>query len=248
MANYPLFYITDGDIKVDFFSVKSPFRLIDWTPPVARLKGDGTWQSSPFWDGRRLIATARENISDVLTIVISGGDMDNTIDAVRKLRLLLEKAVYYWTTEWQQEPVYLVSRGDCETNTRYAIIKGYSTPNDNNPFQLPFGAGSSLNVMADFVLNIEHGLWQNVAPGTSQQVPIKGTDCWDFRIIWNLMAVHRVSIAAVTQVLTILLTMHSRRRHGFMLVVMERTMKEEFLIRPVARLMDGCLILILHLV
>ena len=180
MGNMPYFYITDGDIKVDFFSIKSPFHLIDWTPVTAGLKDDGVWQSSPFYDGRRMISSARMNISDVFTIAISGGDMDAVIDHMRKLRLLLEKAVYYWTSEWQREPVYLVCRGDCESNTRYAIIKGYSLPTDDNPFEPPLGGGVRLKAMTDLVLNVEHGLWQHVAPGTSEQVPIKGSDCWDY--------------------------------------------------------------------
>ena len=180
MGNMPYFYITDGDIKVDFFSIKSPFHLIDWTPVTAGLKDDGVWQSSPFYDGRRMISSARMNISDVFTIAISGGDMDAVIDHMRKLRLLLEKAVYYWTSEWQREPVYLVCRGDCESNTRYAIIKGYSLPTDDNPFEPPLGGGSRLKAMTDLILNVEHGLWQHVAPGTSEQVPIKGSDCWDY--------------------------------------------------------------------
>jgi hypothetical protein len=182
MGNLPYFYITDGTAanKVDFFSLRSPYHLLDWTPSTAKLKNDGVWQSSPFWDGRRLIASARENISDVLTIAVSGGDMDTVIDNMRKLRLILEKAVYYWTSEWQREPVYLVARGDCETNTRYAIIKGYSMPNDDNPYEPPLGGAPASKAMVNIVLNIEHGLWQHVVPGTSEQVAIKSTDCWDY--------------------------------------------------------------------
>jgi hypothetical protein len=182
MGNLPYFYITDGTAanKVDFFSLRSPYHLLDWTPSTAKLKNDGVWQSSPFWDGRRLIASARENISDVLTIAVSGGDMDTVTDNMRKLRLILEKAVYYWTSEWQREPVYLVARGDCETNTRYAIIKGYSMPNDDNPYEPPLGGVPASKAMVNIVLNIEHGLWQHVIPGTSEQVAIKSTDCWDY--------------------------------------------------------------------
>lgn len=180
MGNFPLFYITDGTNKVDFFSKKSPFHLIDWTPVTAKLKDDGVWQSPMFQDGRRPISVARENISDVFTIAVSGGSMDDAIDNMRKLRLLLEKAVYYWTSEWQREPVYLVARGDCETNTRYAIIKNYSLPTDDSPFEPPLGGGSALKAMGNLILGIEHGLWQHVIPGTSEQVPIKGHDCWDY--------------------------------------------------------------------
>jgi hypothetical protein len=182
MGNLQFFYITDGTAanKVDFFSLRSPYHLIDWTPVTAKLKNDGVWQSSPFWDGRRMISVARENISDVFTIAVSGGSMDDAIDNMRKLRLILEKAVYYWTSEWQREPVYLVMRGDCETNTRYAVIKGYSMPNDDNPYEPPLGVGSTLKAMTNIVLNIEHGLWQHVIPGTSEQVAIKSTDCWDY--------------------------------------------------------------------
>jgi hypothetical protein len=182
MGNLPYFYVTDGTAanKVDFFSLRSPYHLLDWTPATAKLKNDGVWQSSPFWDGRRLIASARENISDALIIAVSGGDMDTVIDNMRKLRLILEKAVYYWTSEWQREPVYLVARGDCETNTRYAIIKGYSMPNDDNPYEPPLGGVPASKAMVNIVLNIEHGLWQHVIPGTSEQVAIKSTDCWDY--------------------------------------------------------------------
>lgn len=175
MIGYPLFEITDGTNTIRFFGVKSPYRLQDWTPAVAQEKNGGVWNNPLFTDGKQLISVSHENIIDTFAIAITGRDHDNLTENIRKLVELLEKAQAYWTTQSQTQPVYLVARGDNETNTRYAIIKAYNMPNYGNPFE-----HDADKVMTDITLVIEHGYWQKLPPGQSRQVAVSSIDCWDY--------------------------------------------------------------------
>jgi hypothetical protein len=174
----PLFAITDGDIRVSFFGKRNGIHIIDWTPSVAADKEGGTWQGSAIGDGRQLVLRPRNNIVDTLTLIFNGDNIDAIARDTQNLRRLLEKAMQYWTTKWQNEPVWIEARGDCETNTRYALIMGYSTPNDDNPFELPLGGHGLIHALDAFPLVLEHGFWKPYAPGESECLPISADDCW----------------------------------------------------------------------
>jgi hypothetical protein len=174
----PLFAITDGDIRVSFFGKRNGIHIIDWTPSVAADKEGGTWQGSAIGDGRQLVLRPRDNIVDSLTLVFNNDNIDAIARDTQNLRRLLEKAMQYWTTKWQNEPVWIEARGDCETETRYALIMGYSTPNDDNPFEPPLGGYGLTHAMDSFPLVLEHGFWKPYKPGDSECLPISADDCW----------------------------------------------------------------------
>ena len=177
MAN-PLFAITNGTLRVSFFGKGSGIHIVDWTPSVADDKDGGTWQSSAITDGRQLILRPRNNIVDTLTLTFNEHNIDAVVRDSQNLRRLLELAMQFWTTKWQNTPVWIEARGDCETNTRYAQIYGYSTPNDDNPFEAPLGGYGLLHGMESFPLVIEHGFWKPYPPGKSECLPISADDCW----------------------------------------------------------------------
>lgn len=179
MADVPLLGITDGTDTVTFFSKKSGYFLKGWTPSLADWKDGGIWASSPFADGRRPVVMRKANVVDALTLTVNGADMDTVIRDTQKLRRLLEKAVAYWQTSWSDEPVWIFARGVCETNTRYAVIASYLTPNDNNPFSPPF-SNTKLTMMDDFTLTLEHLPWQHLPPGESEGVPVTAGQCYDY--------------------------------------------------------------------
>jgi len=107
-----------------------------------------------------------DNIVDTFTLAGTFKDQDDAIYYLQELRRLLEKAVSYWVADWQNEPVWLEFRGSNETNTRYAIIKGYQSTEDPNPFSQPmFSCPSSID---DFTLVIEHSLWSAQEPGSPE--------------------------------------------------------------------------------
>jgi len=180
MSGYGYVRISDGTTTINLFGAKAGFHLKDWRPSAGGApKGGGVWQESPFADGRRPVIHKFENITDSFSLAVNGSCMDGVIRDTQELRRLLTKAIQYWTTEWQNEPVWIEARGSAETNSRYAIIYSYSAPYDDNPFEQPFYGGAR-TVLDDFALAIEHSLWMGTRPGVGECTPIKGEQCWNY--------------------------------------------------------------------
>ena len=173
MGGFETLQITDGATEVSLLKGEDGYYIFSWLPAIAQYKGGGTWQSSPFVDGRRLVQTQWDNAIETFDIMAAAAQQDELIQFTQELRRLLEKATEYWVSDYQTDPVYLIAQASCETNTRYAIIKSWSTPNDGNPFSQPFmSAGGS--AMTDITLNIERGHWQSTPLGTGECVKISG--------------------------------------------------------------------------
>lgn len=165
----PLLEITDGTLSVNLLDPQG-LMLYDWIPSLADPKGGGVWNDNPLVEGRRLAYRQLGNVTDTFELKVRGASQDSTIRNLQELRRLLEKAVEYWVSSAQNEPVYLIVRGSLETNTRYAVIFDYRTPRDANPFAQPF---FSCNALVDnFLLTVEHGIWQNQIPGNATCVEI----------------------------------------------------------------------------
>lgn len=159
-----LLAITDGTVRVNLLNRNGGLLLYDWIPQIAEPKDGGVWNENPMSDGRRMAFKAWGNVIETFEIRPHGGSQDIVILQLRVLRTLLEKAVSYWMTNIQTEPVWIEARGPCETNIRYALIYDWRTPQDSNPFAQPF---FSENVaMDDFTLAIERGHWQDMSPIT----------------------------------------------------------------------------------
>lgn len=162
--------ITDGTDSVNLLN-EFGIMLKDWTPIRPLKKQGGIWRNSPIADNSNLVMRNYDNITDVLTLTINGGNMDYTIAESRRLTALLEKAEQYWTTSWQREPVWIERQGSCETDIGYAIIRSYQWEKDDNPFESPF---SNTSLMDDIDIAIQHGFWQAQQPGTTKCVEISG--------------------------------------------------------------------------
>jgi len=169
----PILAITDGTTKVNLLTkTGAGINTCEYTPSRQIFKNDGIWADSSVADGRQLQMRKWTNIIDVLSLVISGDSQDSVIENARRLTTLLEKAVQYWTTEWQNEPVWLERRGSNETNTSYTLIHSYKWANDDNPFAPPFYVTEKPFSMKDIDLALEHGPWLANAPGESECVEI----------------------------------------------------------------------------
>ena len=137
----PVLYITDGTTEVSL--LRGSIRLTDWTPARAELKGGGTWRSSPFVDGRRLVAFRRDNIVDTFSLMVQGYTQDELIYVCQEADRLLTKAMQYWTTSWQDEPVYL-SRGARARPTRGTPTSTpIPSPTPTTPTRLPSRTGAA---------------------------------------------------------------------------------------------------------
>jgi len=143
-------------------------------PQLPPWKAGGTWQSSPLSDSRRLVNRQFGNIVDTHDIIASAQSQDALIYGLQELWRLLNKSVDYWATDWQNEPVWLEARSDCETNIRYAIINAWSTPNIDDPYTSPFSKVSPPNAMEELTLTLEHTIWMGYAPGSEECVEVSG--------------------------------------------------------------------------
>jgi len=172
MASYPIIEITDGTITISL--IDPFFKLESWRPAIAQAKGGGTWQSSPLADGRRLVNRRFDNTVETFDLSASATTQDSWAHQYQELERLLEKAVEYWTTAWQNTPVYLVAKTPCETETRHALIYNYALPDINQVFREPFASKSP--GMVGFSLSLERGHWLADPPGDETCVEISGVD------------------------------------------------------------------------
>jgi hypothetical protein len=168
--------ITDGTTTINLLNDKSGFSLEEWRPRIAEPKGGGVWADSSLADGRRLKVVKTANVVETYTLTVRHSDTDSMIRDTQELRRLLEKARSYWTTDWQDEPVWLEAVGVYETNKRYSLIMDYRTPADANPYAAPFWPKVRKAGMYDFDVVIERGpFWRADEPGTGTATQISGT-------------------------------------------------------------------------
>lgn len=162
--------ITDGTTTISLINPSSGFHLINWVPAITDYKGGGVFQDPPLADWRQLRvakwATATENFG----LTINGQNPNGVAYMLQELRRLLEKANAYWTTDWQNTPVYLEARAKCETNTRYCLVVKGRLANDQNYYRQPFTGIRT--TMRDLPLVIERRAWQDLAPGSKTSVSL----------------------------------------------------------------------------
>ena len=163
--------------RIDLALGRDGLYLTQWRPNIAGLKQGGVWRDSPLAHGRRLVMATRANAVDQFELIVSAGTQDRVATSVAALRELLDKAVNYWTVDWQDEPVWLEAQASTETNPRYALIYAYAAPEDGD--QAPEGVFERAVAGAlgyrDWPLQVEHGPWLDNEPGASECVEIAGT-------------------------------------------------------------------------
>lgn len=174
-----LLQITDGESIVDLINETHGIHLFEWRPRVAEF--DPVYQQSPLSDGRHVVTAKLPNVDETFEYKANAADQDALIRQLQDLRRLLLKSLDYWSTRQQGEPVYLAARATCETNIRYAIIHFWRTPEDDNPYRVPFLRASGDSVaMDDLTLFVERGQWLANPPGSSECVTLFTTQSWDY--------------------------------------------------------------------
>lgn len=169
------FVITDGTISIDFLSVNkhgTGVGITRYTPGRANLKGGGTWQDSPLARGRRMAHGTKSNINDAVEFRIAHNNHQVLISIQQNLDGLLEKAIAYWITDWQDEPVYIKARAAGELNPRYAIIYNAEFPNYPDPYTEPYMGNVKRFVMDGMILGLERGDWLDNPPGEVDDIAI----------------------------------------------------------------------------
>lgn len=166
-------YLSDGTEYINLLSSMNGFAVQDWRPAAPEAKGGGVWQDSPLSESRRLVARQYGNAFENFTLAGRGGTADLLIQESQRIRRLLEKAVSYWTSDWQDAPVYLLARGVNETNVRYCLLYDYRAPGDGNPFASPF-TGPDAAIFTEWSLILERGHWTETPPGQGTAVQVSG--------------------------------------------------------------------------
>jgi hypothetical protein len=173
--------ITDGTDEIDLLDANG-WLLETWTVAVPQAKGGGTYQQSSLSDGRRLVNRVFDTMLESFSLKCGNQpDQDTAIFQLQELERLLEKAVQYWTTDWQNEPVWIEAQAKCETELRYAVIQQYSIPELRNWYEQPFAADPV--VIDDVTLILERLHWQADEPGTGTATLLAMSGSYDGRTL-----------------------------------------------------------------
>lgn len=175
--------VSDGTTTIDLHNLSVGIGLKEWNPTVT--PHETTSQQSPLADMKRPVSRRFSVATETLTFNIKNITEDQLYVQIQELERLLEKAVNYWTTDVQPDPVYLVVRGNCETNTRYAIIYDYSFPQLDDPMSPDFTTIDG-KIFDELTLNIERGHWLANAPGTGTCGQTNNEQVWWSDQAWSV--------------------------------------------------------------
>lgn len=176
--------VTDGTTTVNLLNLEEGWSVDGWIQAVAQYKGGGTWQQSALTDEARLVAKAFDNVTEEIPIpAVSAGREDVAAAALRVLIMLLEKASDYWTDDWRDEPVWLESQAEGETNKQYATIYTGGFPDIGDPYSHAYLESAAL---AGLTLRVVHGHWTDNAPKVGTALPLSARETFDSRWFGNV--------------------------------------------------------------
>lgn len=164
--------ITDDITNINLLSTPG-IQLNSWRPTIQTWKNGGVYVDSQLAEESQLIDAKRANATETLDLKITGLTQDEAVRQLQDLFRILEKAVNYWITDWQNEPVWIERKATCETETEYALIKNYKIADDENPYTQPFINKPDEYPLKDKIsLIIERGPWLDAKPGTGNCVAL----------------------------------------------------------------------------
>lgn len=159
--------ITDGTNVVDLLN---HFKLANWQPASASYKDGGIFQDSPIADGRRLVQRYFGNLEETFQLVAKTGKINSAIYDINRLKQMLEDAADYWSSDWNDTPVWVEARSPGESNRRYATIVKGEVMQDPNPYAQPFAG--PLQSAGLIELKLEHLIWLDVKPTSYNETEI----------------------------------------------------------------------------
>lgn len=193
--------VTDGTTTVNLLNLEEGFSVSDWVQAVAQYKGGGTWQQSALTDEARLVAKAFDNVVEEIPIpAVSAGREDVAAAALATLMLLFEKASDYWTEDWADEPVWLESLAEGETNKQHAMIYTGGFPDIGDPYSHAYLESAAL---AGLTLRLVRGHWSENQPLVGTALPISAMEAWDGRNSGNIDATGARDPTTAAEVFTV---------------------------------------------
>jgi len=163
------FEITDGTTTIELLYYRNRmggFMLNDWEPDIPSYKDRGAYSDSPLFDGRYPLKTPSDNPIERLELRGVFSNASALFTAWRNLRELLEQAMNYWQSPFDNACVYLICQGTQESSPRYAAITGWDLSGLENMFAAPFLQRSGRLLIEDIDLLLEHEVWSNVVPNS----------------------------------------------------------------------------------
>lgn len=171
----PILAISDRAETIDILNSAS-IHVRDWQPQTLSYQDGGVKRSSPLGNGARMSMYRYGTIMDIWQLHIHRESGDELIRAYQDLDRLLQRGVDYWVSGYAELPTYIIARSSDETNTRYAVVYDYRLGGVTNPNAQPiFPSGGETPSLDSLTLQIEHGPWRSVAPGSVEDVDISST-------------------------------------------------------------------------
>jgi hypothetical protein len=157
----------------------------DWIQAVREYKEGGIFQSSSLSDGRQLVSKRFDTTPESFPIsCVRGSTQDIAITTLQDLFRLMEQASNYWAYDWEPNLVWIESRAECETNTRYALVSTARILALADVYSPTFKNDAVLEGMT---LDWErHGDWLENQPETSTAVEIGASESFDGRSLGNV--------------------------------------------------------------
>lgn len=165
-------YSAEPDLKVlTLLSNEMGVGLIDnseapFSPKIAVLKGGGSWADSATSDGRTLLSTSVDNVTETMNLKLVESTHTLMAGRIVELNRFLQLARKFSATYWQTQPVYLEWRGRGAPGSQFALI--YSIDYAITPDSYP---DESEPPSADVVLTIEREpAWRPLPPGANPKL------------------------------------------------------------------------------
>lgn len=171
--------LTDGTERVNMLGTKNGqpgIKLDSYRPGRIQMKKGGIWHDSPISDFRSLVDHRWSTIVDTFKYKVVGGCTDDSIYYGQEFDRLLIAGAEYWELAHSVKPVWIVRRGENETNTSYALLHGFKLPQDADPYKEPF-AGLAKAIQNKMTIAIEHGAWLEEPPGQGNPTPAGAMMC-----------------------------------------------------------------------
>lgn len=135
------------------------YSLLDWTPNIPSLKSGGVWADSPINDGRALVAGVNANVTETITVRLTGADCKAWAAQFGILSRMIQDIRLFSDAQYQIEPVYLQWWAAGAPGPQYAIIFN---------IDLKVTYLDSPTTQAEIILSIEREFgWRGVHPGGS---------------------------------------------------------------------------------
>lgn len=171
MPTFEQLVITDGQgHTVDLISSNKPtgFCLNEWSPRITEPKQGGVWADSSLVDGRKPVLSVAGNVVEQIDLAVKALNTDELAIICRQLHFLLEQAKSYWINTSEHSIVYLIAQRTDETNSRYAAVYWYTTPENGD--WVDFWSDMERASFPEFSLLMER------TPAWSDQIPGVGAD------------------------------------------------------------------------